>query len=145
MFQSPCGDLVNRKLAETLASFTAICFSPLAGIWLIESGNWYGNFYGGHTVFQSPCGDLVNRKTENKIASRWVPCRFQSPCGDLVNRKRALSVFRKVASPSCFSPLAGIWLIERRNTLVSRIQFSQMFQSPCGDLVNRKSRQAHYY
>ncbi len=134
-FQSPCGDLVNRKNGVGRRRFDPLGFSPLAGIWLIES-NCTPLFALNHTVFQSPCGDLVNRKPHpgrlaaertdgfSPLAGIWLiesfgeilfrqlfGHKFQSPCGDLVNRK-PLAEFFDCCAGRCFSPLAGIWLIE---------------------------------
>ncbi|WP_431191466.1 hypothetical protein [Funiculus sociatus] len=64
-FQSPCGDSIGGKLfdPDTVERVADICFSPLAGILLVESFGFFSKVQ-GLELFQSPCGDSIGGKAK---------------------------------------------------------------------------------
>ena len=89
-----------------------ICFSPVAGILLVESalGSAIARQFRGE--FQSRCRDFISWKSSRRFIRSSKEQMFQSRCRDFISWKTQVGV-SATWQIDRFSPVAGILLVER--------------------------------
>ena len=136
-FQSPCGEMVLRQsgLKHYFYGFTLKVSVPLRGNGLATRPGKI-QLHSATVMFQSPCGEMVLRLAKS-FRSPEICVSFQSPCGEMVLRQSNNKIGGNYPYPS-FSPLAGKWSCDYLSEDCTTIETSE-FQSPCGEMVLRHS------
>ncbi len=102
--------LIESWSLETFALDGLVRFSPVAGILLIESSWAYSIIGLTFFEFQSRCRDSINWKPQLASLIRGLS-GFSPVAGILLIESNIIDIVLKVLK--CFSPVAGILLIER--------------------------------
>ena len=112
LFQSRCRDFISWKGGGALLIVPLIgCFSPVAGILLVESSGCYRWLRGIDSCFSPVAGILlVESRLNPPILTR--ESLFQSRCRDFISWKTKQTIGEYLAEYG-FSPVAGILLVER--------------------------------